>query len=104
MGGNSITCDNVGMDANSGSGPGPPRMGTDVPPGNDVHNKDAEDLDDKIFAVPRAAPTLGTANKRSTLDVPKGPLEEASGFYKTRCPSMSDRTWAIGVQKFYGTP
>jgi hypothetical protein len=43
-------------------------------------------------------------NKRFTLGVPKDALSDAPGFDKGHWPSMSDRTWAHGVHKFYGTP
>jgi sporulation protein YlmC with PRC-barrel domain len=128
---NYVKRDNFGMYANGDSGPGPALMGADTLMGNDVYNKDAEDLGDikefmidmasgkiayavlsfggvlgmgdKLFAVPWAALTLDTVNKRFTLDVPKTALKEAPGFDKAHWPSMSDRTWAAGVHKFYGT-
>jgi hypothetical protein len=128
---NYITRDNFGMYANSGSGPGPALMGSDTLLGNDVYNKAGDDLGDikefmidmasgkvayavlsfggllgmgdKLFAVPWAALTLDTTNKRFTLDVSKDVLKDAPGFNKDRWPSMSDKTWASGVHKFYGT-
>jgi hypothetical protein len=106
-------------------------MGADTLLGNDVYNKDGEDLGDinefmvdmasgkvvyavlsyggmmgmgnKLFAVPWAALALDTENKRFTLDVQKAALVDAPGFDKDRWPSMSDSTWASGVHKFYGT-
>ena len=39
-----------------------------------------------------------------TLDVLKEVLSDAPGFNKDSWPAMSDRTWATGVHKFYGTP
>jgi len=114
-----------------GGGPGPALMGADTLLGNDVYNKDGEDLGDikefmidmasgrveyavlsfggvlglgdKLFAVPWAALTLDTANKRFTLDVPKSTLDGAPGFDKDRWPSMADKVWARGVHEFYGT-
>jgi sporulation protein YlmC with PRC-barrel domain len=128
---NYVTRDSFGMYANSGSGPGPALMGADTLLGNDVYNKDGEDLGDinefmidmasgrlayavlsfggvlgmgdKLFAVPWAALKLDTTNKRFTLDVPKGVLKDAPGFDKDHWPSMSDKTWASGIHKFYGT-
>ena len=128
---NYVTRDSFGMYANSTSGPGPALMGANTLLGNDVYNKDGEDLGDikefmidmangkvayavlsfggllgmgdKLFAVPWAALTLDTVNKRFTLDVPKDTLSDAPGFDKDHWPSMSDRTWATGVHKFYGT-
>ena len=107
-------------------------MGANTLLGNDVYNKDDDDLGDikefmidmasgkiayavlsfggllgmgdKLFAVPWAALTLDSTNKRFTLDVPKETLKDAPGFNQDRWPSMSDETWATGVHKFYGTP
>ena len=129
---NYVTRDNFGMYANSGDGPGPELMGADTLLGNDVYNKDGQDLGDikefmidmasgkiayavlsfggvlglgdKLFAVPWAALKLDTANKRFTLDVPKETLKDAPGFDQDHWPSMSDKTWAAGVHKFYGMP
>lgn len=128
---NYVTRDNFGMYAGGDSGPGPALMGADTLLGNDVCNRDGEDLGDikefmidmssgriayavlsfgglmgmgdKLFAVPWAALVLDTENKRFTLDVPKDVLKDAPGFDKDKWPSMSDRTWATGVHKFYGT-
>ena len=127
-----ISRDNFGLYADSDAGPGPALMGANTLLGNDVYNKDDDDLGDikefmidmasgkiayavlsfggllgmgdKLFAVPWAALTLDTTNKRFTLDVPKETLKDAPGFNQDRWPSMSDKTWASGVHKFYGTP
>ncbi|MEJ5999277.1 PRC-barrel domain-containing protein [Paucibacter soli] len=129
---NYVTRDNFGMYANSSDGPGPQLMGANTLLGNDVYNKDDEDLGDikefmidmrsgkvayavlsfggllgmgdKLFAVPWAALALDTINKRFTLNVPKAVLQDAPGFDKNRWPTMSDHTWASGIHKFYGTP
>jgi sporulation protein YlmC with PRC-barrel domain len=131
MEGNDITHDNHGMNANTDSGPGPSLMSANSLLGNDVYNKDGEDLGDvnefmidmapgkvayavlsfgglmgmgdKLFAVPWAALELDTANKRFTLNVLKDALKDAPGFDKDQWPSMSDKTWASGVHQFYGT-
>ena len=128
---NYVTRDKFGMYASNSDGPGPALMGADTLLGNDVYNKDGEDLGDikelmidmasgkvayavlsfggvlgmgdKLFAVPWAALALDTANKRFTLNVLKDALKEAPGFNKDRWPAMSDKTWARGVHKFYGT-
>jgi sporulation protein YlmC with PRC-barrel domain len=128
---NYLTRDDLGMYADNTSGPGPAVMGANTLLGNDVYNKDGEDLGDikefmidmasgkvayavlsfggllgmgdKLFAVPWTALTLDTANKRFTLDVPKVALKDAPGFNQDAWPSMSDTTWASGVHKFYGT-
>ncbi len=130
---NYVARDNFGMYASTdGSGPGPELMGANTLLGNDVYNTDGEDLGDikefmldmasgkvayavlsfgglfgmgdKLFAVPWAALTLDTENKRFTLNVPKTVLKDAPGFDQDRWPSMSDKTWARGVHEFYGTP
>ncbi len=127
-----VTRDTYGMYANGDDGPGPELMGADTLMGNDVYNKDGEDLGDikefmidmssgrigyavlsfggllgmgdKLFAVPWQALTLDTANKRFTLDVPKARLKDAPGFDKNNWPAMADKAWASGVHRFYGTP
>ena len=132
MGTNYISRDNFGMYSIAGAGPGPALMGANTLLGNDVYNNDGEDLGDikelmidmasgkiayavlsfggllgmgeKLFAVPWAALVLDTVNERFTLNVPKEALKDAPGFDKGRWPSMSDKTWASGVHRFYGTP
>jgi sporulation protein YlmC with PRC-barrel domain len=126
-----VARDNFGMYANATNGPGPALMGANTLLGNDVYNKDGEKLGDvkefmvdmasgrvayavlsfggllglgdKLFAVPWAALSLDTVNKRFSLNVPKGVLKDAPGFDKERWPAMSDKTWAAGVHQFYGT-
>ena len=112
-------------------GPGPELMGANTLVGNDVYNQLDEDLGDikeimldmrtgrvsyavlsfggflglgeKLFAVPWAALTLDTVNKRFTLNVNKDQLETAPGFDKDDWPDMSDPTWASGIHAYYGT-
>jgi hypothetical protein len=107
-------------------------MGAHTMLGNDVYNKDGEDLGDikefmidmasgkvayavlsfggllgmgdKLFAVPWDALALDTTNKRFTLNVLKDAMKDAPGFDKDHWPSMSDPKWASGVHKFYGMP
>jgi sporulation protein YlmC with PRC-barrel domain len=128
---NYTTRDTYGMYADQKNGPGPALMGADTLMGNDVYNKDGEDLGDikefmidmatgrvayavlsfggllgmgdKLFAVPWQALTLDTVEKRFTLNVPKATLKDAPGFDKDQWPSMADEGWASGVHKFYGT-
>ncbi|WP_088279155.1 PRC-barrel domain-containing protein [Ideonella sp. A 288] len=128
---NYVTRDKLGIYANANGGPGPALMGADTLMGNDVYNKDGEDLGDikefmidmatgriayavlsfggvlgmgdKLFAVPWSALTLDTENKRFTLNALKEALKDAPGFDKDHWPSMADDTWATGVHKFYGT-
>ena len=129
---NYVTRDTYGMYTKQAGGPGPGLMGADTLMGNDVFNRDGEDLGDikeimidmnsgrvayavlsysgllgmgdKLFAVPWAALVLDTENKRFTLNVPKASLAHAPGFDKDKWPSMADMAWATGVQMFYGTP
>lgn len=112
-------------------GPGPHLMGADTLVGNDVFNKDAEDLGDikdimldmrtgrvsyavlsfggflgmgeKLFAVPWEALKLDTENKRFVLDVNKDRLENAPGFDKGHWPNMADPAWESGIHAYYGT-
>ncbi len=128
---NYVTRDKLGMYANGGGGPGPALMGADTLMGNDVYNKEGDDLGDikefmvdmasgriayavlsfggmlgmgeKLFAVPWSALKLDTVNKRFELGVEKDALKEAPGFDKDHWPSMADQSWAKGVHKFYGT-
>jgi sporulation protein YlmC with PRC-barrel domain len=127
--------DSYGMYKGSGAalkhGPGPHLMGANTLNGNDVFNKDGEDLGDimeimldmrsgrvsyavlsfggfmgmgdKLFAVPWDALKLDTVNKRFTLDVNKERLESAPGFDKDQWPDMADATWERGVHAWYGT-
>lgn len=127
-----VSRDNTGKFVDASPGPGPALMSSSSLSGNDVYNRDGEDLGDvkdfmidmatgkiayavlsyggllgmgdKLFAVPWAALTLDTVNKRFTLNVNKEALAAAPGFDKDRWPSMSDKTWAGGVHEFYGTP
>ncbi len=129
---NYVSRDNFGMYSRNNDGPGPALMGADTLLGNDVYNKDGQDLGDikefmidmasgkvayavlsyggvlgmgdKLFAVPWAALVLDTVNKRFTLNVLKESLKDAPGFDKDRWPAMSDKTWASGVHHFYGMP
>ena len=129
---NYVEQDSLGMYAASDtSGPGPRLMGAETLIGNDVYNRQGEDLGDikeimldvpagricyavlsfggllgmgeKLFAVPWEALTLDTDKKRFTLDVSKYRLEDAPGFDKDHWPNMSDQTWAKGIRTYYGT-
>jgi sporulation protein YlmC with PRC-barrel domain len=123
--------DTYGMYRNrSGDGPGPRLMGANTLTGNDVYNRQDEDLGDikefmldmttgrvayavlsfggflgmgeKLFAVPWSALTLDTVNKRFVLDASKERLESAPGFDKDHWPDMADTTWAKEVHDYYG--
>ncbi len=112
------------------TGPGPRLMGANTLDGNDVFNKQDEDLGDikeimldvptgrvayavlsfggflgmgnKLFAVPWSALTLDTVNKRFVLDVSKERLKEAPGFDEDNWPDMADRSWVKDVHAYYG--
>ena len=112
------------------TGPGPRLMGANTLNGNDVYNRQDEDLGDvkeimldvpsgrvayavlsfggflgmgdKLFAVPWTALKLDTVNKRFVLDVSKERLKEAPGFDKDAWPDMADPTWVKGVHAYYG--
>jgi len=112
-------------------GPGPGLMGAETLVGSDVYNTKDEDLGDikeimldmrtgrvayavlsfggflgmggKLFAVPWAALTLDTENKRFSLDVDKTRLSSAPGFDKDKWPNMADAEWAKGIHAYYGT-
>ena len=128
---NYVDRDTYGMYNSNHTGPGPELMGADTLTGNDVYNRDGEDLGDikeimlnmrtgrvsyavlsaggflgvgeRLFAVPWSALTLDTVNKRFTLDVNKERLENAPGFDKDNWPDMSDPAWADGLHSYYGT-
>jgi len=115
----------------SSRGPGPYLMGADTLVGNDVFNRDSEDLGDikeimldmrtgrvsyavlsfggflgmgeKLFAVPWDALKLDTENKRFVLDVNKERLSSAPGFDKTKWPNMADKGWEDSIHTYYGT-
>ena len=112
-------------------GPGPHLMGADTLIGNDVLNKQSDDLGDikeimldmrtgrvsyavlsfggfmglgeKLFAVPWDALTLDTANKCFVLDASKDRLENAPGFDKDAWPNMADTTWQKSINDYYGS-
>lgn len=121
----------IGAGPESSHGPGPHLMGADTLVGNDVYNKQSEDLGDikeimldmrtgrvsyavlsfggfmgmgeKLFAVPWDALKLDTVHKRFVLDVNKDRLESAPGFDKNHWPDMADATWEKGIHAYYGT-
>ena len=112
-------------------GPGPRLMGAGTLIGNDVYNREQEDLGDikeimldvptgrisyavlshggllgmgeKLFAVPWRALVLDTDIKRFTLDVSRDRLASAPGFDKDSWPDMSDEVWAKDIHAYYGT-
>ena len=121
----------VGPGRDTSRGPGPELMGADTLIGNDVYNRNDDDLGDikeimldmhsgrvkyavlsfggflgmgdKLFAVPWEALTLDTVNKRFVLDVPANRLESAPGFDQDKWPDMADPDWSKGIHDYYGT-
>jgi sporulation protein YlmC with PRC-barrel domain len=111
-------------------GPGPRLMGANTLTDNDVVNRRGESLGDikeimldmhsgqvaygvlsfggflgmkeKLFAVPWSALKLDTKKKCFVLDVEKEKLTKATGFDKDHWPDMADKTWAKGINDFYG--
>ncbi len=111
------------------AGPGPEVMGADTLIGNDVCNRQEENLGevkeimldvgtgrvayavlayggvlglgDKLFAVPWNALELDTENKRFVLDIDKEALKEAPGFDKDAWPKFADPTWGADIHRFY---
>lgn len=112
-------------------GPGPELMGANTLIGNDVYNQKDDNLGDikeimldvrsgrvsyavlsfggflgmgeKLFAVPWAALTLDTVNKRFVLNVEKDRLKNAPGFDKDKWPNMADSSWTKSIHDYYGT-
>lgn len=118
-------------DRDDNDGPGPRLMGADTLMGEDVYNRQEEDLGDikeimldmqtgqiayavlsfggvlgmgdKLFAVPWQALQLDTVNKRFVLDCTKERLENAPGFDKDRWPDMASPEFSSQIHSFYGT-
>ena len=85
---NYVNRDNFGMYADSATGPGPSLMGADTLLGNDVYNRDNEDLGDiEEFMIDMASGKVAYA------------VLSFGGVL-----GMGDKTWASGVHRFYGTP
>jgi sporulation protein YlmC with PRC-barrel domain len=122
--------DKYGMYKQTGSsGPGPALMGADTLLGEDVVNRQEEDLGDikeimidmrsgkvayavlsfggvlgmgeKLFAVPWQALQLDTVNKRFMLDIDKERLQSAPGFDPDAWPDMTDVGWTNEISTFY---
>ncbi len=120
--------DNVYTDTGH-EGPGPELMGADTLIGNHVHNLKDEHLGEikeimldmrsgkvasavmshggvftigeKLFAVPWAALTLDTVNKRFTLNIDKERIESAPGFDADHWPNMANPAWASEIHRYY---
>jgi sporulation protein YlmC with PRC-barrel domain len=113
------------------AGPGPRLMGADTLIGEDVYNRQEEDLGDikeimldmrsgqvayavlsfggvfgigeKLFAVPWQSLQLDTINKRFILDASKDHLKNAPGFDKDHWPDMASAEFSSQIHQFYGT-
>ena len=122
---------NSNIDSDDQQGPGPRLMGADTLIGEDVYNRQDEDLGDikeimldmrsgqvayavlsfggwlgmgdKLFAVPWQALQLDTDNKRFMLDVSKEHLKNAPGFDKDNWPDMASADFNTQMHSFYGT-
>ncbi|WP_348698089.1 PRC-barrel domain-containing protein [Duganella fentianensis] len=118
-------------DYDDDSGPAPRLMGADTLIGEDVYNRQDEDLGDikeimldmrqgqvayavlsfggwlgmgdKLFAVPWQALQLDTVNKRFLLDVSKEHLKNAPGFDKDHWPDMASTEFSTEIHSFYHT-
>jgi hypothetical protein len=62
-------------------GPGPTLMGAEMLVGNEVYNRDCEDLG----------------------EIKEIMLDSAPGFDKTHWLDMADATWEKGIHAYYGT-
>lgn len=60
-------------------------------------------IGDKLFAIPWAAMTIDTKDKKFVLDVDKERLEKGEGFDKNDWPNMSDLEWRARMYEYYGT-
>jgi sporulation protein YlmC with PRC-barrel domain len=123
--------DNSSGSGSDSAGPGPRLMGADTLIGEDVYNRQQEDLGDikeimldmqsgqvayavlsfggimgmgeKLFAVPWQSLELDTNNKRFILDASKDQLKSAPGFDKDSWPDMASREFSSQIHDFYGT-
>ena len=122
--------DTYGMYANNGhKGPGPELMGAGTLIGDNVYNLEDQHIGDikeimldmrtgkiayavmsyggvftvgeKLFAVPWAALTLDTVNKRFTLNLDKDRIEGAPGFDTDHWPNMADQHWSNQIHTYY---
>jgi len=59
-------------------------------------------MGDKLFAIPWSSLTVDTENKQLVLNIDKKLLDNAPGFDNEHWPNMADRTWATGINKYYG--
>lgn len=112
-----------------GDGPGPYVMAADTLEGDDVFNRQGENLGeiksimidvptgrvayavlscggflgmgDKLFAIPWKTLTLDADKKCFVVNLDKERLKNAPGFDKDHWPSMEDQRWATEVHSYY---
>ncbi len=112
-----------------GDGPGPYVMAADTLQGDEVFNRQGENLGeiksimidvptgqvayavlscggflgmgDKLFAIPWKTLTLDADNKCFVVNLDKERLKNAPGFDKDHWPSMVDQRWATEVHSYY---
>lgn len=113
------------------TGTGPRLMSVDSLLGNNVYNRQGDNLGDiknmmldmhsghvayvvlafggifgmgeKLFAVPWNALTLNTSDKCFILAADKELLKNAPGFDKDNWPDMADSSWGQQIHTYYGT-
>jgi sporulation protein YlmC with PRC-barrel domain len=116
-----INTNDLNNDIEDDKGPGPQVMGANTLIGNEVYNRQEEDLGDikeimidvdsgkiayavlshggllgvgeKLFAVPWDALILDTEKERFILNVSKAKLDAAPGFDPDNWPKRPDPTW-----------
>lgn len=86
------------------SGPGPDLMGAHTLLGNSVYNHKAEEVGDKLFAVPWNALSLDTSKRCFVLNVDKERLDKAPGFDKGKWPDLADPAWEKEIHAYYSVP
>jgi sporulation protein YlmC with PRC-barrel domain len=59
-------------------------------------------MGDKLFAIPWSSLRVDTENKQLVLNIDKKLLDSAPGFNNEQWPDMADRTWATGINNYYG--
>lgn len=108
---------------------GPRLMGADTLVGNEVYNRDGEDLGqikeimldmtngtvsyavlasggflgigERLFAVPWSALRINAEHKCIELDMARDRLRSAPGFHRDRWPDMADPTWTEEITAYY---
>lgn len=58
-------------------------------------------IGDRLFAIPWAALSLDSENKRFKLDIEVDRLKKAPGFEKDQWPNMADAAWSSNVETYF---